>query len=91
MTSTEITMVSAEGTQPPGLSAKGDSGSPVFDGQGRAVGMLWGGDRDAVKPTFEQAASDGIHYVTPIRATLDHLQQTLEAQYSNYHVDLTIY
>jgi hypothetical protein len=55
--STELTIVSPLGTRAPELSAPGDSGSPVFEARGGAVGMLRGGDREPEDRVVRQQAA----------------------------------
>jgi hypothetical protein len=54
---------------------RGDSGSLVFDHQGRVLGMYFGGQDQSldyqVDPPVRAPSIDGIHFISPIHLTLD--------------------
>ncbi|KAK3364080.1 hypothetical protein B0T25DRAFT_529232 [Lasiosphaeria hispida] len=60
---------------PIAFASNGDSGSLVFDHQGRVLGLYIGGQREDYKvmaPSIVTAPSiDGIHFISPIHPTLD--------------------
>ena len=77
--STETTVISARGgsgiQSAAGFSDGGDPSSLVFDSQGNAVAMLWGGDRADVR----EHGADRVHYVTPLSVLLPDIEKSLRA------------
>jgi hypothetical protein len=61
----------------------GDSGSLVFDYQGKALGMYLGGQRYAedysATPPIKAPSVDGIHFVTPIVPIIDSIRAEVQA------------
>lgn len=59
---------------------KGDSGSLVFDYQGRVLGIYFGGQHQfcdyQVHPPIKAPSIDGIHFISPIHPTLDAIRAT---------------
>lgn len=75
----------------------GDSGSLVFDYQGKTIGTYIGGQDTlracAVNPHIKASSIDGVHFVTPIGPTLDSVHATLRrdpvfAGYDRVEVEL---
>lgn len=67
----------------------GDSGSLVYDYKGRVLGMYIGGQPNNLGKMFvaeheTYASLDGIHFITPIDATLKDIRDTLERLFPTY-------
>ncbi|KAH6624962.1 hypothetical protein B0J18DRAFT_429789 [Chaetomium sp. MPI-SDFR-AT-0129] len=64
------------------FSEVGDSGSLVFDYQGKALGLYFGGQGHTndykVTPPVEVSSVDGIYFVAPIVPILDSIQTTVQ-------------
>lgn len=73
------------------FGSPGDSGSLVYDYEGKIMGIYFGGQRyEPYNPPIEVSCVDGLHFVAPIAPTLESIQAVVKTDpaFSGYDVEV---
>lgn len=86
-----VVVVSDKGNEARDFGRGGDSGSAIFDADGRVVGLLWGGLEPRAKSVSQgQAKSDNVYFVTPIDDVLQDIKDTVRRDLGEADVEIEL-